>query len=157
MFSKPSEPIGLCLLRDIEKRRKNGEAERTRTLATVDTNTRGRGDGNHEREDKVGHRQVLCARTPGPNKITRTREGEEMGTTNERIRLAIDRSYVPGRQDQTKSPCSAALISMTYQLWYSVFFSQQNSHSRLINRRNSLPNRVNISIVKKKYFCFGIM
>jgi hypothetical protein len=38
----------------------------------------------------------------------------------------------------------AELISMAYQPWYSVFLSQQNSHSRLISRRNSLPNRVNI-------------
>jgi hypothetical protein len=40
------------------------------------------------------------------------------------------------------SPCSAELISTAYQPWNSVFLSQQNSHSRLISRRNSLPNRV---------------
>jgi hypothetical protein len=40
------------------------------------------------------------------------------------------------------SPCSAALISTAYQPWYSIFLSQQNSHSRLISRRNNLPNRV---------------
>jgi hypothetical protein len=39
-------------------------------------------------------------------------------------------------------PCSAELISTAYQPWNSIFLSQQNSHSRLISRRNSLPNRV---------------
>jgi hypothetical protein len=44
--------------------------------------------------------------------------------------------------DEIYWPCSAALISTAYQPWYSVFLSQQNSHSRLISCRNSLPNRV---------------
>jgi hypothetical protein len=39
-------------------------------------------------------------------------------------------------------PCSAEFISTAYQPWNNVFLSQQNSHSRLISRRNSLPNRV---------------
>jgi hypothetical protein len=38
-------------------------------------------------------------------------------------------------------PCSAELISTAYQPWNSVFLSQQNSHSRLISQKNSLPNR----------------
>jgi hypothetical protein len=42
-----------------------------------------------------------------------------------------------------QSLCSAALISTAYQPWYSVFLSQQNSHSRLISRRNILPNEMN--------------
>jgi hypothetical protein len=41
----------------------------------------------------------------------------------------------------TKLPCSAEFISTVYQPWNSIFLSQQNSHSRLISRRNSLPNR----------------
>jgi hypothetical protein len=39
------------------------------------------------------------------------------------------------------SPCSAELISTAYQPWNDVFLSQQNSHSRLISQKNSLPNR----------------
>jgi hypothetical protein len=38
-------------------------------------------------------------------------------------------------------PCSAELISTAYQPWNSIFLSQQISHSRLINQKNSLPNR----------------
>jgi hypothetical protein len=48
------------------------------------------------------------------------------------------------------SPCSVALISTAYQLWYSVFLSQQNSHSRLISRKNSLPTRVMRNCVSSK-------
>jgi hypothetical protein len=48
---------------------------------------------------------------------------------------------------RSHSPCSAELISMAYQPWYSIFLSQQNSHSRLISRRNSLPNRVIFDVV----------
>jgi hypothetical protein len=33
------------------------------------------------------------------------------------------------------SPCSAELISTAYQPWNSVFLSQQNSHSRLIIKK----------------------
>jgi hypothetical protein len=44
--------------------------------------------------------------------------------------------------DETQAPCSAELISTIYQSWNSVFLSQQNNHSWLISRRNSLPNRV---------------
>jgi hypothetical protein len=42
------------------------------------------------------------------------------------------------------TPCSAELISTAYQPWNSVFLSQKNSHSRLISRRNSLPNEVSV-------------
>jgi hypothetical protein len=42
------------------------------------------------------------------------------------------------------SPLLAALISTAYQPWNSVFLSRQNSHSRLISRTNSLPNRVKV-------------
>jgi hypothetical protein len=41
-----------------------------------------------------------------------------------------------------QAPCSAELISTAYQPWNSVFLSHQNSHNRLISRRNSLPNMV---------------
>jgi hypothetical protein len=43
------------------------------------------------------------------------------------------------------APCSAELISTAYQPWNSVFLSHQNSHSRLISRINSLPNRVMVA------------
>jgi hypothetical protein len=36
--------------------------------------------------------------------------------------------------------CSLKLISPAYQLWYSVFLSQQNSINQLICRRNYQPN-----------------
>jgi hypothetical protein len=49
-----------------------------------------------------------------------------------------------------QSPCSAELISTAYQPWNSVFLSQQNSHSRLISRKNSLPNRVNNVSLQKR-------
>jgi hypothetical protein len=50
--------------------------------------------------------------------------------------------------NRNQSPCSAELIRTAYQPWNSVFLSQQNSHSRLISRKNSLPNRVNGSTAR---------
>jgi hypothetical protein len=50
------------------------------------------------------------------------------------ISVAFERAYI-------YSPCSAELISTAYQPWNSVFLSQQISHSRLISKKNSLPNR----------------
>jgi hypothetical protein len=38
---------------------------------------------------------------------------------------------------QTRSTCSAELISTAYQPWNSVFLSQQNSHSRLISKKKT--------------------
>jgi hypothetical protein len=39
--------------------------------------------------------------------------------------------------EQKRSPCSAELISTAYQPWNSIFFSQQISHSRLINKKKT--------------------
>jgi hypothetical protein len=35
--------------------------------------------------------------------------------------------------------CSIELLSPDYQLWYNIFFSQQNSISQLISRKNHQP------------------
>jgi hypothetical protein len=53
-----------------------------------------------------------------------------------------DKSMWPKKEH---APCSAELISTTYQPWNSIFLSQQISHSRLISQKNSLPNRPMVS------------
>jgi hypothetical protein len=52
----------------------------------------------------------------------------------ERVKLSVTfRAHLPRYKTEARS---VKLVSMTYQLWYNIFLSQQNSLSRLISRRN---------------------
>jgi hypothetical protein len=81
-----------------------------------------------------------------------TKSSDTLITLNLKTRLSL---LFLGKKKNSWLPTPTVEMPLqlknAYQPWYSVFLSQQNSHSRLINCKNSLPNRV-VTLVSVGYF-----